>query len=61
MHCVGRKKNFKMLNLAAISGFRRDVNEICTLMATSSRTMALEDVTNTLSRNVGKGLPLDAV
>jgi hypothetical protein len=65
-----------------ISGFRRDVDEICTLLrcyAASSGNplptfrdnltvpsnealdfLTLEDGTDTSSRNVGKGLPLDA-
>jgi hypothetical protein len=74
------KKHDKCL----ISGFRRDVDELCALLrhyvtwsgnpsltfrdnlsVPSSRLkksdfLALEDRTGTLSRNVGKGLPLDA-
>jgi hypothetical protein len=82
--------NMKM-SLSAVSGFRRDVAEICALLgyyAASSgnrlttfrdsvsvpasrvknskrspsllRLLTLEDGTDMLSRNVGKGLPLDA-
>jgi hypothetical protein len=39
-----------------ISGFRRDVDEICALLGLLTR----EDGTDTLSRNVGKQLPHNA-
>jgi hypothetical protein len=51
-----------------ISGFRRDVDEICALLgcyaASSGNHLPFlfglfEDGINTLSRNVGKQLPLD--
>jgi hypothetical protein len=58
-----------------ISGFRCDVDEICALLGYYAALngkhlpmfrdifldfLALEDGTDTLSRNVGKGLPFDA-
>jgi hypothetical protein len=45
------------------SGFRRDADEICAFRGCFLRFwdfLTLEDETDTLSRNVGKGLPLDA-
>jgi hypothetical protein len=53
-----------MCVLLVISGFRRDADEICPLLgynaASSGDFLTLVDGTDTLSRNVGKGLPLDA-
>jgi hypothetical protein len=45
-----------MMLLSVISGFRRDVDEICALLD----FLTLEDGTDTSSGNVGKGLALDA-
>ena len=60
--------------ISEISGFRRDVDEICALLgyyAASSGSplpmfrdkdfLTLEDGPDRLSRNVGIGLPLDSV
>jgi hypothetical protein len=44
------------LTLTLISGFRRDVDEICALLG----LLTLEDGTDTLSRNVSKQLLHDA-
>jgi hypothetical protein len=51
-------------NTNLISGFRRHVDDICGLLgcyATSCGLLTREDGTDTLSRNVGKQLPHDAV
>jgi hypothetical protein len=55
--------------ISVISGFRRDIDEICALLgyyAASSGNLffildflTLEDGTDTLCRNIGKGLPFD--
>jgi hypothetical protein len=42
----------------AITGFRREVNEICILLAAFLDFLALEDGTDRLSRNVGEELLL---
>jgi hypothetical protein len=66
-----KTKNFLISLAAVISGFRRDFDHICALLgcyAASSGNplptfrdfLILEYGTNTLSRNVSKGLPLDA-
>ena len=61
----GRGRNLEKILLLVISGFRRDVDEICVLLgyyAASNRNplptfrdfLTLEDGTDTLSRNFGK-------
>jgi hypothetical protein len=61
----GRGRNLEKILLLVISGFRRDVDEICALLgyyAASNRNplptfrdfLTLEDGTDTLSRNFGK-------
>jgi hypothetical protein len=50
---------------SVISGFRRDIDEICPLLGyyaglSDSSVPTLEDGTDRLSRNVGTELPLNA-
>jgi hypothetical protein len=44
-----------------ISGFHHHVDKICTLLGyyAVSDFLTLEDGTDTLSENIGKGVPLD--
>ena len=48
----------KRHNSLQISGFRREVDEICTLFAAFLDFLTFEDGTDRLSRNVGEELPL---